>query len=104
MQYTLYYTNICIKATFQRHEVNMTRKERFDSLIARIQKPENSHMFSYVNMVYKNRLSISWHVKHIINMFYALENANNKDRDELEKSIDSSLDQIEFLLNDQNWL
>ena len=82
----------------------MTRKERFESLISRIQKPENSHMFSYVNMVYKNRLSISWHVKHIINEFSALGKAKKEDEKEIERSIDSSLDQIEFLLNDQNWL
>ena len=82
----------------------MTRKERFDNLVMRIQKPENSHMFPYVNMIYKNRLSISWHVKHIVNAFSSLCDTNCEDRDMLEKSIDSSLDQIEFLLDDQKWL
>ncbi|MBR4940725.1 MAG: hypothetical protein IKZ19_01845 [Clostridia bacterium] len=82
----------------------MTQKERFDSLIARIQDPKNSHMFSYINMIYKNRLSISWHVKHIIIAFSALEAADKDVRAELEKSVDSSLEQIEFLMNDQGWL
>ena len=82
----------------------MTQKERFDSLISRIQKPENSHMVSYLNMVYKHRLSIGWHIEHIINALRRLNAPDEEDKDYLEKSIDSSLDQIEFLLNDQGWL
>ena len=82
----------------------MTQRERFDSLIARVQNPGNSHMAKYINMNYKHRLSLGWHIRHVEAAFRKIGDAAAEEKESLEKTIDASLEQIEFLLNDQKWL
>lgn len=82
----------------------MTQRERFDCLIERIRKPENSHMAKYINMNYKHRLSLGWHIMRAEASLRKIDEAKGAEREALERSIDSSLEQIEFLLNDQKWL
>ena len=61
-------------------------------------------MVSYINKPYKNRLSICWHVRRIERALRQLNAEDCEDREYFEKAIEASLDQIEFLLNDQKWL
>ena len=80
----------------------MTRKELFEEVVSRMEKPENKQRLE-AQENNKNELSLQCHINRAPELFKPMEKSEETKKTLMENDIDGSIREIQKLLDEQGW-
>ena len=78
----------------------MTRKELFEEVVSRMEKPENKQRLE-AQENNKNELSLQWHLNRARELFKPMEKSDEYKKSLMENDFDVSIREIQKLLDEQ---
>ena len=81
----------------------MTRKELFEEVVSRMEKPENKQRLE-AQENNKNELSLQWHLNRARELLKPMEKSDEYKKSLMENDFDVSIREIQKLLDEQGWV